>query len=270
MSREGQTFLFDSLKGRQPLTARHVHIRRLYDILQLSIHRADTQRAQRAFSILSRCKEVNWKDMWRTGLLLLGGDGGSVATTRAGHTERQEFLRVMMLQHPEDAMILQELILSLILSGREREALDELELYLPSFPYQDNSVLHTYAGIVSLYLAQPPETTDATLSTGSTAERQFNESLVRDAQGHLERAVVIDAENMVAQAFLSKVCALHDLSKNRTTVLSHLRTHICTKLPQTMDARRRGYDSDNGNNSENDDMSIDNSEGNQRRKRART
>ena len=28
--------------------------------------------------------------------------------------------------------------------------------YLPSYPYQDNPVLHIYAGLIALYLAQPP------------------------------------------------------------------------------------------------------------------
>ena len=27
--------------------------------------------------------------------------------------------------------------------------------YLPSYPYQDNSVLHVYAGLIALYIAQP-------------------------------------------------------------------------------------------------------------------
>lgn len=27
--------------------------------------------------------------------------------------------------------------------------------YLPSLPYQENPILHTYAGMLSLYLAQP-------------------------------------------------------------------------------------------------------------------
>jgi RNA polymerase I-specific transcription initiation factor RRN11 len=74
--------------------------------------------------------------------------------------------------------VFRELVLRLILSGRQREALEELELwaflrsifnindsnlalnsYLPSFPYQDNPVLHIYAGLAAFYLAQPsPET----------------------------------------------------------------------------------------------------------------
>lgn len=66
--------------------------------------------------------------------------------------------------------------------------------YLPSFPYQDNPVFHTYAGLISLYLAQPTE--DST---------EFNNALLRDAQSHLRNANTLDPENIVAQAFLQKV-----------------------------------------------------------------
>lgn len=66
--------------------------------------------------------------------------------------------------------ILTELIHCLIRCNRYREALDELELYvhsihwnvksdevysyLPSFPFQDNPILHVYSGLLSLYLSQ--------------------------------------------------------------------------------------------------------------------
>lgn len=67
------------------------------------------------------------------------------------------------------------------MSGRYREAQDELELcvyvfwfvndvsddegsYLPSFPYSDNPVLHIYAGLISLYTAQPsPPSSESTI-----------------------------------------------------------------------------------------------------------
>jgi hypothetical protein len=66
--------------------------------------------------------------------------------------------------------------------------------YLPSFPYQDNPVFHTYAGLISLYLAQP---------TADSAD--FNTALLRDAQSHIRNAHTLDPENIVAQAFLQKV-----------------------------------------------------------------
>lgn len=107
-------FLFASLDSRKPLTARKVHIRRLYDLLQLSIHRNDLPRARRAWCILARCKEVHWMTMWTTGLHVLcaGVDEGN-------HTQKRlEYLRTMMLRNTEDvsrALVLRVASVSLII-----------------------------------------------------------------------------------------------------------------------------------------------------------
>lgn len=39
--------------------------------------------------------------------------------------------------------------------------------------------------------------------------RSFNQGMLRAAQGHLERARLLDADNLVAQAFLDKVILSH-------------------------------------------------------------
>ena len=97
MSSDRYSFLFALPEAKRTLSARKVHIRRLYDILELCIHRNDLARARQAWAILVRCKEVNWKAMWRTGTLLVGNrdDPGAVAR------DRLEFLTAMMLQTPE-------------------------------------------------------------------------------------------------------------------------------------------------------------------------
>ncbi len=98
------SFLFSSLDSKQPNTARKVHIRRLFDVLHLCIQRHDWPRARRAWAILARCKEVDWKTLWRTGLLLLGeGD----ATTDSNETDGDKvgFLTVMMRQFPEEVSV---------------------------------------------------------------------------------------------------------------------------------------------------------------------
>lgn len=98
MSPDEHRFLFASLADKKPTTARQVHIRRLYDLLQLCLQRNDISRAKRAWAILARCKEVNWKIMWTTGVHLLGDDSYDLET----NTPRVEFLRSMMLQYPEE------------------------------------------------------------------------------------------------------------------------------------------------------------------------
>ncbi|KAJ7094569.1 hypothetical protein B0H15DRAFT_128764 [Mycena belliarum] len=182
------SFIFAPADAKAPHTARKVHVRRLYDILNLSIQRRDFVRATRAWTILAHCKEVDWRALWRTSVHILAGEFGDTSRSI-------EFLHIMMLQHPEDReTILREVVLRLIGVGQYREALDELELYLPSFPYQDNALLHLYSALLSLYLSQPPK-------GGS----QSNPSLLRDAQSHFERAKILDPGNAIADAFLDKI-----------------------------------------------------------------
>ncbi|KAF9268146.1 hypothetical protein L218DRAFT_597969 [Marasmius fiardii PR-910] len=188
-----ENFLFDSLSSKAPNTARKVHIRRLYDIFQLCLHRSDIPRARRAWVILARCKEINWMSMWTTAIYLVG------ETHSAEDIPKQlALLRELMLHNSADReAILQEMIFRLIILERYGEALDELELYLPSFPYQDNPVLHTYAGLLCLYIAQIPGDGQHTL--------QFNESTLRVAKAHLERAIGLEPDNAVAKLFLDKI-----------------------------------------------------------------
>lgn len=97
MSPDRHSFLFAFPDAKHPVSARKVHIRRLYDILELCIHRGDFTRAMKAWSILVRCKEVNWKVMWRTGALLVGRQEDQEQAAR----DRLEYLTTMMLQFPE-------------------------------------------------------------------------------------------------------------------------------------------------------------------------
>jgi hypothetical protein len=95
------TFLFSSLDSDQPSTARKVHLRRLYDILQLSFQRHQFQRAKRVWAILIQCKEIDWKVLWNVGLYILSED----TTNEDGEHLAVEYLRSMMLQCPDDVSI---------------------------------------------------------------------------------------------------------------------------------------------------------------------
>ncbi|KAF7332114.1 hypothetical protein MKEN_00092100 [Mycena kentingensis (nom. inval.)] len=159
--------------------------------------------AIRAWNILVRCKEVDWKSMWSLGVHLLAENNLDNASER--QSSKVDFLRLMMLQRPEDReMILKELVLRLILCERYREALEDLELYLPSFPYQDNATLHIYAGMVSLYLAQP-----------KAAGLEPNTKLLREAHTYFERAMTLERDNSIAQGCMHLV-------KTMNTADSHL------------------------------------------------
>ncbi|KAK7060453.1 hypothetical protein VNI00_001218 [Paramarasmius palmivorus] len=230
--RHEDNFLFDSLSSKSPGTARKTHIRRLFDIFQLCLHRHDIPRARRAWTILARCKEVKWTSMWSTAIYLVGESDLQGENT----TQQLDLLRELMLHHPtEREVLLQELVFRLILLERYREAVDELELYLPSFPYQDNPVLHTYAGLLCFYLAQE--------QSGS-----FNESTLREAKAHLDRALNLDPENVVVQSLLDKVA-----------VIENKDGHMQTKIPGKHD------------DSDDDDfqMKVDDSDPSPIRKRVR-
>jgi len=134
-------FLFASLGSKPPPDARKVHVKRLYDILHLSIQRSDFARAKRAWAILIRCKEFRWEEHWTTGLHIL--NEGKTITENI--PQRTQYLRIMILRdvdkvssfclfcHQKKLMgiqetVLKELVLLFILSGQYSQALDELEL----------------------------------------------------------------------------------------------------------------------------------------------
>lgn len=91
-------FLFASFNCKRPISSRKVHLRRLYDILQLCIHRQDFERAKHVWAILIRCKEVDWKALWTIGLHILGAN----ESTDGKMEVSIEYLRTMMLQYPDD------------------------------------------------------------------------------------------------------------------------------------------------------------------------
>ena len=93
-------FLFTSLGDKKPLTARKVHIRRLYDLLQLCIQRNDMVRAKRTWTILLWCKEIDWKFMWSTGIQLLGDQ--NARDDSANDLLKLAFLRTVMPQCPDE------------------------------------------------------------------------------------------------------------------------------------------------------------------------
>lgn len=65
--------------------------------------------------------------------------------------------------------------------------------YLPSFPYQDNSILHLYAGLICFHLANQLD------SEGS------KESLLSQAKGHIDRSLALNSSDITAKAFLEEV-----------------------------------------------------------------
>jgi len=87
--------------------------------------------------------------------------------------------------------------------------------YLPSPPYQDNSVLHTYAGLLCLRLALATHAGDAKEQRNDASKQ----TLLREAQQHLDRARTLDPEGVVAQVFIRKLAQLtpeYDTARNES------------------------------------------------------
>lgn len=92
-------FLFSPPDSIHPSATRKIYIRRLYDVLQLCIHRNDFARARRAWAILARCKEIDWKTLWKIGLHLLGNHSDDDVES---NEEKIRFLKTIMRQYSED------------------------------------------------------------------------------------------------------------------------------------------------------------------------
>jgi len=85
-------------------SSRKHHLRRLNDIVHLCLQRGDLVRAKAAFSVLARCREVEWTDMWRTAIAVVGDGtiipGGASMPSRSlpGHT-RLELLKAVVAEN---------------------------------------------------------------------------------------------------------------------------------------------------------------------------
>ena len=75
-----------------------------------------------------------------------------------GHDFLEVLLRFTFTSLSQKPEILTSLVVHLLSQQLYEEALDELDLYLPSFPFALSAIIHTYAGLVLFYLAQPRKT----------------------------------------------------------------------------------------------------------------
>lgn len=137
--------------------ARQLHIRRLFDLLHLLDLRRDRTRAQRIWAVLVRCREVDFRSLWDLGLRMLDLPHlNSEDDDRSVDEKRLAYLKACQnLSEEESSRVLIEYICSLIAVGQTKDALDEVELYLPIHPHSQHAGLHEYAGMIALSLAQP-------------------------------------------------------------------------------------------------------------------
>lgn len=91
-------FLFSLLGLRNVDTARKLTIRRVYDVCMHSLFLGDVERARKAFGILLRCKEFDWKASWALAIYMLNAHDPDRNDTY--FLRQAEQLRLLMLQDP--------------------------------------------------------------------------------------------------------------------------------------------------------------------------
>lgn len=87
-----------------------------------------------------------------------------------------------------------------------------LARYLPSFPFQDNPVLHVYAGAICLRMSQDP---------ASRGGQKSPEGLLEEAKTHFTCATQIDPKNCVAHFFLDQVHPMETPHAQRPRLIRH-------------------------------------------------
>ncbi|KAJ1311435.1 hypothetical protein OPQ81_009924 [Rhizoctonia solani] len=191
-------------------SSRKQHIRFTYDLLHVCLQRGDLVRARRAWAILVKCPEIDWRTLWAIGLALIPGreDSEGGRATR----EHVNYLKRVRLQIPHlQETLLKETVLALIDLGEYQEALDELDLYIVTMPFDQNPVLHLYAGMLWLFTAQPrAETLDSSTpkelaESESLNTSNWNASRVASAKRHFRRALALDPDNGFAKGWLDRL-----------------------------------------------------------------
>ncbi|WWC72500.1 uncharacterized protein I206_106462 [Kwoniella pini CBS 10737] len=204
-------------------------IQNLINLLHTCLLNGEITRAKRAWSILVRCREVNWKSRWYWGLLILSHDISFTLNEVNEATQPIAFsqnygdkskdierwlnsLRVFAKEEDKPSL-LHALILHLIKSGQYRQAYDQLETWLSSYPYLLSGPLHTYAGLLSFYLAQPPsarienqisnDDRSSSTSPSPSFAQQVDIGGLRQARGWFAKALEIDETDQIAIQFIS-------------------------------------------------------------------
>ncbi|ODQ53487.1 hypothetical protein SAICODRAFT_79778 [Saitoella complicata NRRL Y-17804] len=132
------------------------HLTALTALMHVSLLRRDWERAYKAFSVLIRMKDVNFKKIWGIGLEVL---------KHARPDKAPLYLKRMCIRYPvlsnanKDALDARTFFRALILLRIERAqhnpkeysiAQEEMEEKLSDPSYTDDPMLHTYTGMVCL------------------------------------------------------------------------------------------------------------------------
>mgnify|MGYP002759437284 FL=1 len=127
-------------------------MRRVHDLLHLSLLRQDHERAVRCFIILLRSQDWRPLELWKLGLRIACMDAHNDAA-------QKYLLRISRTRTALRPYSLPFLIREWIRNGNYQQAHEELSSIITSFPYRLHPLLHTYLGLLTLYIghAEPHE-----------------------------------------------------------------------------------------------------------------
>ncbi|WAQ86309.1 hypothetical protein PtA15_7A35 [Puccinia triticina] len=175
---------------------RKFHIRRLFDLLQLCLLRRQHDQARQIWSILVRCREVDFPALWDLGLRVMNLPHPSTPLADQSAIDNHlNYLKACRnLSDQETAKVLIEYVSVLVSVGRLREALDELQLWLSSLPCSQHAGLHEYAG-------RPLKLTEY-------LDAISDHVMFGRAKAYFERAQSLDPTCVLSPAYLELVSSL--------------------------------------------------------------
>lgn len=188
------------------------HMRRVYDLLHVSLLRHDIARAMRCFLILLHSKEWRPIELWSIGLKIANMDPRN-------DTALKYLLRISRTRTTLRPYTHTFLIREWIRAGYYQRAHEELSSIIGAFPYRHLPPLHTYLGLLTLYLGNEPsndyETTRPDIPHAPTALcANAAPAVQRTAKFHFENAVKVAPRYLAQQ----KAIYRHRLKQHKARI----------------------------------------------------
>ncbi|WFD07253.1 protein-serine/threonine phosphatase [Malassezia vespertilionis] len=138
---------------------RRRHVRRLYDLLQLTILRNDKQRAARCLYLLLRMREWRPVELWKFGLKV-----AAMPDALESHRPLAYLQQISRTRTELRPYVLPFLVRELVFVQRYEDALEEITSVISVYPYRHIPQLHTYLGLLTLYIGASRHPADAQLT----------------------------------------------------------------------------------------------------------
>jgi len=185
------------------LTDQHrQHMRRLYDLMQLMLLRQNRQLAERCFSLLLRSQDWRPQELWKLGLQV-------ACMGQERDTALRYLLRVSRTRTTLRPYTIVFLIRELILAGQYQRAHEELTSIIGAYPYRHQPQLHTYLGLLTLYLGNVDEA-ECRDSDSSSSIPHVPMRLAKQVPHYVQRSARLHFENAikVAPRYMAKQTAI--------------------------------------------------------------